>query len=51
MARSALQLELHALPEVGSPSHNLLQETKDGVAAMVAAGLLTAAEQAVLLAP
>jgi hypothetical protein len=28
-----------------------LQETKDGVAAMVAAGLLTAAEQTTLLAP
>jgi len=44
------QVALWLRKATGNPSIDVtLQETKDGVAAMVAAGLLTAADQATLL--
>jgi hypothetical protein len=50
LANASVSLWLRKATGAGSIDVTL-QETKDGVAAMVAAGLLTAAEQTTLLAP
>ncbi len=51
-ALSNAQVSLWLRKATGNPVIDLtLQETKDGVAAMVAAGLLTAADQVTLLTP
>jgi hypothetical protein len=51
-AQGNAQLNLWLLKAAGNPAIDVtLQETKDGVAALVAAGVITAAEQTTLLAP